>query len=48
MLKPTPIAINPEAQRRRRGRNWALAGSLLAFVVIVFIVTIVKLKAASG
>jgi hypothetical protein len=44
MLKPTPIALNPEAQKRRRARNWAVFGVLLAFVVIVYIVSIVKMS----
>jgi hypothetical protein len=44
MLKPTPIELNPEARRRQRGRNWAIAGALLAFVILVFIITIVKMK----
>ena len=48
MLKPTPIHLNPEARRRQRARNWAIAATLMAFVVIVFLVTIVKLKANAG
>lgn len=30
--------------RKRRGRNLALAGVLFAFVVLFFVVTLVKLK----
>jgi len=33
-----------DMHRRRRGRNLALAGVLLAFVVLFFVVTLVKLK----
>jgi hypothetical protein len=44
MLKPTPIHLNPEARRRQKMRNRAIAGVLLAFVVIVFLITIVKIK----
>jgi len=44
MLKPTPIELNPEAQKRRRARNWAIFAVLLAFVVIVYIVSIVKMS----
>ena len=32
-----------ELHRPRRGRNFALGGALLAFVLLVFAVTIVKL-----
>ena len=44
MLKPTPIQLNPEALRRRRARNWAIFGLLMAFVVIVYAVSIVKMS----
>jgi hypothetical protein len=33
----------PEAAKARRLRNWMLAGVLLAFVILVFVVTIVRL-----
>ena len=36
-----PLSQN-EVARRRRGRNWALGGVLLAFVLIFYIVTIVR------
>jgi hypothetical protein len=32
-----------EELRKRNQRNWALAGVLLAFVVLIFVVTVVKL-----
>ncbi len=44
MLKPTPIELNPEAQKRRRARNWAIFALLMAFVVIVYIVSIVRMS----
>ncbi len=31
-------------ERRRRGRNYAMAGFLLAIVVLLFVVTLAKLK----
>ena len=34
----------PEDVRRRRGRNYALAGVLVAIVALLFVVTLVKLK----
>ena len=39
----TPMNLTPEEIRKRNQRNWAVAGVLLAFVVLVFVVTIVKL-----
>jgi hypothetical protein len=44
MLKPTPVHLNPEAQRRQRLRNWAVFGVLLAFVLLIFVISIVKMK----
>jgi hypothetical protein len=44
MLSPTPIDRGPEAKRRQRARNWAIFAALLAFVVIVYIVSIVKMS----
>lgn len=35
--------LTPEEKKKLSQRNWALAGALLAFVVLVFIVTLVKL-----
>jgi hypothetical protein len=43
VLKPTPIHLNPEALRRQKLRNWALFGVLMAFVVLIFIISIVKM-----
>lgn len=43
MLKPTPIHLNPEALRRQKLRNWAIFGVLLAFVILIFVISIVKM-----
>ena len=40
-----PFKETPEAARARRVRNWMLGGVLLAFVVLVFVITIVRLGA---
>jgi hypothetical protein len=37
-----------QSARARRGRNYLLAGSLLVFVVLVFVITMVKIKANGG
>jgi hypothetical protein len=33
-----------ERQRRQRTRNWAIFLALAAFVIVVYVVTIVKMK----
>jgi hypothetical protein len=33
-----------EKEKRLRQRNWALLAALVAFVVLVYVVTIVKMK----
>jgi hypothetical protein len=38
-----PLSEDPEARAARARRNWLLAGALMAFVVVVFIVTIIHL-----
>ena len=38
-----PFNESPDAARARRMRNWALAAVLIAFVALVFVVTIVRL-----
>ena len=38
-----PLQEGPDAAKARRLRNWALAGALFAFVILVFVVTIVRL-----
>jgi hypothetical protein len=37
------MSVTPEEERKRNQRNWAIAGVLLAFVVLVFWVTVAKL-----
>ncbi len=37
-------AVQAERRRRQRGRNWAVLLALVAFVVVVYAITIVKLK----
>ena len=39
----TAMQLTPEELRKRNQRNWAIAGVLIAFVVLVFLVTVVKL-----
>ncbi len=34
---------SPEAAKARRMRNLALAGALFAFVILIFVVTLVRL-----
>jgi hypothetical protein len=36
-----------EEHKRRRGRNLALAGALLALVLLFFVATLVKMSGAS-
>ena len=40
---PEPVPESPEAAKARRMRNLALGGALLLFVVLVFVVTLVRL-----
>ena len=39
--RPTTVT---EKQKRLRQRNWALGVALIAFVALVYVVTIVKMK----
>jgi hypothetical protein len=41
--RPTP---SDEKKKRLRQRNWALLAALIAFVALVYVITIVKLKGA--
>lgn len=43
---PSRQQIEAERARRRRQRNWALAGALVLFVVLVYIISIVKMGGA--
>lgn len=40
------MALLAEKQKRLRQRNWALAGALVLFVVLVFIISVVKMGGA--
>ncbi|HVJ34215.1 MAG TPA: hypothetical protein VND94_13950 [Terriglobia bacterium] len=37
-------AVAAERRRRQRGRNWAVLLALAAFCVVIYAITIVKLK----
>ena len=39
-----PQALPDERRKRLRQRNWALLAVLVGFVVLVYVVTIVKMK----
>ena len=41
--RPTPV---DEKKRRLKQRNWALLAALVAFVALVYVITVVKLKGA--
>jgi hypothetical protein len=38
-----PFGEGPEAARARRNRNFAIAGGLVAFMVVIFTITLVRL-----
>lgn len=46
MSKPLPNPFNepPAVARARRSRSWAIALGLVAFVVLVFVITLLKLS----
>ena len=37
------MELTPEEQRKRSQRNYAIAGVLLALVVLIFVVTVAKI-----
>lgn len=39
-----PFGEGPEAAKARRNRNFAIAGGLVAFITLVFVITLVKLS----
>ena len=41
---PTNAPANGERSRRQRARNWAIFLALAAFVLVVYVVTIVRMK----
>lgn len=43
MNTPQKSILDTERQKRLRQRNWALAGALVLFVVLVFVISIVKM-----
>jgi hypothetical protein len=42
--KPNPFNESDTAAAARRRRSWFLALGLIAFVILIFVVTMVKLK----
>jgi hypothetical protein len=40
----TQTPTNAERGRRQRARNWAILLALAAFVLVVYVVTIVRMK----
>lgn len=40
---PVPTNLTPEQKRRRRLRNWALMIALAIFVIVVYLVALVKM-----
>ena len=42
------MELTPEEKRKLSQRNWAMAGMLVAFVILVFVVTLVKLGMRMG
>ncbi len=42
----TPQSPEAEKKKRLRQRNWALLAALIGFVVLVYVITIVKMKGA--
>lgn len=47
MEKDPDILTGEEMRRRRRGKNLAMLGALMAFVVIVYLVAIVRMSGGS-
>lgn len=45
MTPPDPFREGQQAARARRGRSLAIAGALILFVVLVFVVTLLRLSA---
>jgi len=43
MANPRPVPLKGEALRRQKKRNWALFAVLLAFVVLIFTISVVKM-----
>jgi hypothetical protein len=43
-----PVPLTPEQEKARRSRNVAIALSLVGFVVLFFVMTLVRLGGAVG
>ena len=43
-VNPGQAPVRDERSRRQRARNWAILLALAAFVLIVYVVTIVRMK----
>lgn len=43
-MSASQAPANDQRQRRQRARNWAILLALAAFVLIVYVVTIVRMK----
>jgi len=43
-----PPSPDNERKRRQQQRNWAVFGALLAFVILVYAITMVKIKLGYG
>lgn len=42
------LILGTDLHRRRRGRNYALAGFLLGLVALFFVITIAKMSGGAG
>lgn len=38
-----PFGEGPEAARARRNRSFAIAGGLIAFIIVIFAITLIRL-----
>lgn len=38
-----PFNEGPEAARARRNRSWSIAAGLVAFITVIFVITMVRL-----
>lgn len=44
MSMSPPPANDPEFERRRRARNWAMLAALVSLAVLFFLITLAKLN----
>lgn len=40
------VVLTPEQAKRRRARNWAIAAAVGLFMVLIYVITIVRLGGA--